>query len=385
MPGKLKTLARLSVVAGLASTVGLLATSLPSYAASGTGVTISPTNFAPLPSAPTTNTSGPTNIVASGNGKVTATVTTPGTPGTPASPGNMGNPGTTKQTKSGVPGIVEPGGITWVEHTVPGGTSYIVEWVGNAGNIPTAKTYLTSLTTGPVSCGVGVVGPSFCDVQFTYHKTPPAPRHQYDPLPPTQGASTTESAMVDFVPPVPTGIQTIPNPVTDTQNPYAFVNYPTQVSLLGNFPTQTATDSASKSGSIFVAKTKTTPAHTDTFTITVTWYGVLQGFVWNTSNASTNSETCAPGQNTLSNTNNDNIPNAAICTIDWQQANLYPGWQLSGYAYYDVYYSAVEATSWEGTFTIVSNAFYGTVDTQAASTNEPVNILQSVTCSSSYC
>ena len=164
MPGKLKTLARLSAVAGLASTVGLLATSLPSYAASsGTGVIIPPAHITPLPGPPTaggvcnqagtcaingsdsggTNTSSPTNTVTvTGPGGVAVTVTTSGTSGTPASPGNPGHLGTTKQTKSGVPAITKPGGITWFEHTVPGGTSYIVEWVGNAGNIPTAKTYL---------------------------------------------------------------------------------------------------------------------------------------------------------------------------------------------------------------------------------------------------
>ncbi len=189
------------------------------------------------------------------------------------------------------------------------------------------------------------------------------------------GADVSASAMVDFVPPTPTGIQTIPNPATDTQNPYAFVNYPTQVSMLGNIPTQTATGSASKSGS----------ANGYSFTVTVTWYGVLQNFVRSTQGASANSVTCAPGQNTLSNTNNDNIPNAAICTIDWQQSDLSPGWPLSGYANYEVYYSVSASTSWEGTVPIVSNAVYGEVATPTTSTNEPVDILQSVTCSSSYC
>ncbi|MDA8374072.1 MAG: hypothetical protein M0Z91_07495 [Actinomycetota bacterium] len=299
------------------------------------------------------NVGGTVTISGSGSGK-----TGGGGSGRPGSPGSAGS------TYSPTP----TGCSTTTLKATSGGT--LLQFVCTARTVTQARVDIRYYTTTPPSCGAFR---NFyfwtCEAIVTYGfpPTPPTPPNPSAANPTATSIAVGLEAGLEMGLPTPIVALTIPNQYDNAQSPYTYTDYPTQV-VMGNI------SSASRAASRTV--TLVSSGHSFTATLNVWVKRVPDYQVWvpeditvsapgggATSSAvptnlpygenpylgpggSASAVTCSAGDNSY-NWNQDNRwPGGGTCVVEFTQPNTSPGWTLTGWEVYQIFYGGTLTASW---------------------------------------
>ena len=324
---------------GLVLSVAAVATTAPP--ASAIGITHSATYSQ---SGSTSSVGGTVTITGSGSGKTGG--------------GGSGHPGSTySPTPTGC-------SVTTLKAT-SGGT--LLQFVCTAHTESAARADIRYYTTATPNCGAFQ--------HFYFWTCESIVTYGFPPAPPSPSAAQPQATSIaigleqglEMGLPTPTVALTIPNQYDNPRSPYTYTDYPTQV-VMGNI------SSASRAASRTV--TLVSSGHSFTATLNVWVKRVPDYQVWvpeditvsapgggATSSAvptnlpygenpylgpggSASAVTCSAGDNSY-NWNQDNRwPGGGTCVVEFTQPNTSPGWTLTGWEVYQIFYGGTLTASW---------------------------------------
>ena len=314
---------------------------------------------ASAPSASAWQTTGSGTFSQSGTqSNVGGTVTITGSGSGKTGGGGSGHPGSTySPTPTGC-------SVTTLKAT-SGGT--LLQFVCTAHTESAARADIRYYTTATPNCGAFR--------HFYFWTCESIVTYGFPPAPPSPSAAQPQATSIaigleqglEMGLPTPTVALTIPNQYDNPRSPYTYTDYPTQV-VMGNI------SSASRAASRTV--TLVSSGHSFTATLNVWVKRVPDYQVWvpeditvsapgggATSSAvptnlpygenpylgpggSASAVTCSAGDNSY-NWNQDNRwPGGGTCVVEFTQPNTSPGWTLTGWEVYQIFYGGTLTASW---------------------------------------
>lgn len=303
-----------------------------------------------------------------------------------------------------------------------GGATMTATCTGNG-----AAQSLNYYGTPTPTCTV-VKGKNYCSIVITWTPGSSVPGSQGTPaIPPTTSGLPSQLVQLEdsVTAPAPKIGQIVPNPF-DPSAPYVYTLYPTQVSVApGSLPptitkssTVTASASVSSSCQQLVLNAQGQPvlnaqgqkqyqttscSKTYTYPVVATVTATLQGYEWipeaadvngrlnvavpqgETAGAQQGSVVCGLQQNSTDMSNNNNIFNPSICTIDFTQPSTKAGFWLKAEGVYNAVGEIRYTTPWNGKTTVLGPYVLGTIMGQPATTQVQVAVVEAVQCSTAAC